>query len=84
MKLLADFDILREVCATSGLQGAVISVHRVAMSRTIQVHNIGNISEDLLSLYFEHKRSGGGELEHTQVWREDDYALVKVTKHASE
>lgn len=79
-----DFDSLRELCARTALQGAMISVHRVAQSRTIQVHNIGDMSEDILSLYFEHKRSGGGEVAHIQVNREDECALVEVTEYASE
>ena len=75
---------LREVCATCHLHGAEVRVHRVAVSRTIQVYNIGDMSEDLLSLYFENKRSGGSEVTHVRVCQEDDYALVEVTDNASE
>ena len=79
-----DYSSLREVCASSLLHGAEIRVHQVAVSRTIQVHNISDFSEDLLSLYFENKRSGGSKVTHVRVCREEDYALVEVTDSASE
>ena len=73
-ELFTDYSRLWEVCVTSHLHGA----------ETLQVHNIGDISEDLLSLYFENKRSGGSEVTHVRVCQEDDYALVEVTDSASE
>ena len=83
-ELCTDYSRLREVCATCHLHGAEVRVHRVAASRTIQVHNIGDMSEDLLSLYFENKRSGGSEVTHVRMCQEDNYALVEVTDSASE
>ncbi|KAI0207587.1 hypothetical protein LSAT2_007767 [Lamellibrachia satsuma] len=56
----------------------MINLGRVAECRTIQVHNIGDVYEDILSLYFESKRNGYGDVVHVEMCRENNYALLKM------
>ena len=63
----------------------MLSVHRVPLSRVVQVHNIGRVSKDMLSMYFDSKKhSGGGKVVHVNVCREHDYAFVEVEDPTSE
>ncbi|KAI0223125.1 Protein mono-ADP-ribosyltransferase PARP14, partial [Lamellibrachia satsuma] len=74
-----DFDSLRVLCITRPLHATMLSVHRVPLSRVVQVHNIGRVSKDMLSMYFDSKKhSGGGKVVHVNVYREHDYACVEL------
>ena len=83
MSTVAEFDRLREICVTKPLRGTMLSLQKVPQSTTIQVHNIGDVTEDMLTLFFENKRSGGGEVANVQVCRKDDYALFEFLESAS-
>ena len=81
---VSDFDRLRELCVTKPFRGTMLSVQKVQKSTKIQVHNIGNVDETMLLLYFESKRrSGGGEVADIQVFPQDDYAIIAFSECAS-
>ena len=84
MRYVAEFERLWKVCTRKPLYGRMINLRRVAECRTIQVHNIGDVYEDILSLYFESKRNGYGEVVHVEMCREDNYALLKMVDKARE
>ncbi|KAI0226307.1 hypothetical protein LSAT2_023080 [Lamellibrachia satsuma] len=77
-----EFDRLREICVTKPLRGTMLSLQKMPQSKTIQAHNIGDVTEDILTLFFESRRSGGGELANIQVCRKDDYALLEFLEIA--
>ena len=78
-----EHDHLRQVCATKPLRASMMNVHRMTTPRTVQVHNIGYLTEDVLSIYFENRqRSGGGKIKHIRC--EDSYAIVEFAEHESE
>ena len=52
-------------------------------SKAVQVHNIGDVTEEMMTLYFENRRSGGGEVTNVHVCREDDYVLLEFAEWAS-
>ena len=83
MCTVAEFDRLREICVSKPLRGTMLSLQKVPQSKTIQVHNIGDVTEEMLTLFFENKRSGGGEVANIQVCRKDDYALIEFLESAS-
>ena len=60
-----------------------MSVQKVQKSTKIQVHNIGDVDEMMLQLYFESKRSGGGDVADIQVFPQDDYAIIEFSECAS-
>ena len=78
-KSFAEFDRLRELCVSKPLRGTMVNLQRVPQSKTIQVYNIGTITEELLTLYFENKSGKGG----VDVRRQDDFALIEFEKCAS-
>jgi len=56
----------------------MISLQRVPLPRSIQVHNVKGITKDNLELYFENTRSGGGEVKKTKIKSGDHpYAIVE-------
>ena len=83
MCTVLDFDRLREICVAKPLRRTMLSLQKVPQSKTIQVHNIGDVTEDMLTLFFENKRSGGGEVTNIQVCRKDDYAVLDFLESAS-
>ena len=80
--IVVEFDRLRELCVTKPLRGTMMSLQRVPQAQTIQVHNIGEVTEEILKLYFENKRSGGGEVTNAQFFRKDGYALFQLAECA--
>ena len=62
-----------------------MNLQRVTQTRTIQVHNIGDVTKDTLGVYFKNKRcSGGGKVTDVHTFPEDNYALVEVEAYESE
>jgi len=56
----------------------MISVQRVPLPKSIQVHNVKGITKDNLELYFENARSGGGEVKSAKIkGGEHPYAIVE-------
>jgi len=56
----------------------MISVERLAMSTSVQVHNITSLNEDAVQMYFESKRSGGsGEIKGWMFDSQKGYAIVE-------
>ncbi|KAI0242558.1 hypothetical protein LSAT2_012859, partial [Lamellibrachia satsuma] len=75
-----EFDRLRELCVTKPFRGTMLSVQRVPQSQTIQVHNISCITEDMFIMYFENKRSGGGQVTNVHVRHQDECALIEFAE----
>ena len=47
------------------------------------MHNIGDVTEDMMTLYFENKRSGGGLVTSVRVCRDEDYAVLELQEYSS-
>ena len=80
---VSEFHRLRELCVTKPLWGTMLSVQRVPQSQAIQVHNIGDVTEEILKLYFENRRSGGGEVTNVHVCQQHGHALIEFAECAS-
>ena len=61
----------------------MVNLQKVPQSKTIQVYNIGTITEELLTLYFENKSGNDGRVIGVDVRRQDDFALIEFEKCAS-
>ena len=83
MHLVAEFDRLRELCVSTPLRGTMVNLQRVPQSKTIQVYNIGTITKELLTLYFENKCGKDGGQIGVDVRKQDDVALIEFEKCAS-
>ena len=70
------------MCASKPLRGKMVAVQKITESRKIQVYGIGDMTKDLLRIYFENKRSGCTEVIDIRVYHEDDCALVEVPDNA--
>jgi len=56
----------------------MISVCHVLVPTSIQVFNIGSISQDSIQLYFEHaKSSGGGDIKQFFMNKQHGYAIIE-------
>jgi len=56
----------------------MISVQRLNLSTSVQVHNVSSLDEDALQMYFESRRSGGsGELKSWTFDSQKGYAIVE-------
>ena len=80
---VAECDRLRELCVSTPLRGTMVNLQRVPQSKTIQVYNIGTITEEILTLYFENKSGKDGCVIGVDVHRQDDFALIEFDKGAS-
>ena len=47
------------------------------------MHNIGDVTMDMMTLYFDNERSGGGHVTRMRFCREDDYAVLEWQEQAS-
>ena len=83
MHSVAEFDRLRELCVSKPLRGTMVNLQRVPQSKTIQVYNIGTITEELLNMYFENKSGKDGGVIGVDVCRQDDFALIEFEKCTS-
>ena len=61
----------------------MLTLSRVVCSRTVQVFNIGHISEDSLSAYFETKRSGGSGEVQVVIHEDQECAIVTFRTYES-
>lgn len=55
----------------------MISIQRVLKASSIQVFNIGLLTADHITLYFENPRCGTGEVEDIMLRANEGYAIVK-------
>jgi len=62
----------------------MISVQRLTQTERIQVHNIGRLTEEMLRLYFQNKKSGGDKVVDVKIYANEDYAIVDVIENSSE
>jgi len=66
------------VVCSSPCQGCMISVQRLVVSTSVQVHNVASLDEEALQMYFESRRSGGsGELKSWTFDAQKGYAIVE-------
>ena len=86
-RTVVEYDRLREICLTKPLRRNMLSLRRVPLSRTIQVHNIGHVTEDMMMSYFsdmtETLFSGGGHVTCIRFCRDEDYAVLELQEHSS-
>ncbi|KAI0242561.1 hypothetical protein LSAT2_012862 [Lamellibrachia satsuma] len=62
----------------------MLTLQRVPQSRSIQVHSIDNIPEEIIMLYFEsERRSGGGEVANIHFCQGEEYALLEFVECAT-
>jgi len=47
------------------------------MTKTIQIHNIENLTEENIELFFESARNGGGEIKHCKCFQAEGHALLE-------
>lgn len=71
-----DYHKARLTVCTKPLQGKMVSIQRLAVSTAIQVHNIGTQSEEALQLYFENRKSGGGDVVRVEMYPDKGFAIV--------
>ena len=62
----------------------MISVQRIPIPTSIQVHNIGKLTDETLTLYFESRRSGGGEIKKLDMRQQDNCAVIEFQNTNSE
>ena len=75
---------MRKALSRKPIEGRILGVERVPFSRSLQVFNIGDISEDSLSAYFENtRRSGGSGVAEVRIKRQDKCAIVSFENHES-
>ena len=80
----ADYRRLRKALAKRHIDGCMLSVEKVPQRRSLQVSNIGNISEDSLSAYFGNTRKSGGSGDpKVKLHRDQDCAIVTFDKPES-
>jgi len=73
--LIADYKSLRKLVVSKPFQGRMISVQRVAHTSCVIVDGVTHLSEDMIALHFENKRSGGGDVK--AVTKHNDFAIVE-------
>ena len=78
---VTDYRNLSRTLSGKPVEGCSLCFSRVSCPRSLQVSNIGDISEDSLSAYFESKRSGGSGFVEVVVHREKDCAIVNLENH---
>ncbi|XP_070551046.1 protein mono-ADP-ribosyltransferase PARP14-like [Ptychodera flava] len=72
-----DFEKLKQKIEQKPFRNARLSFETVRQSNCVMVSNLAEeTTETLLSLYFESKRSGGGEVERVELNKENASALV--------
>ena len=80
----SDYNKLRKALSRKPIEGRILGVERVPYSRSLQVFNIGGISEDSLSAYFENtRRSGGSGVAEVRIKKQDNCAIVSFENHES-
>ena len=78
MYIDTDYNRVREAVCSKPCQGVMISVQRLAVSTSVQVHNVASLDENVLQMYFENARSGGsGEIKDWKFEPQKGYAIVE-------
>ncbi|XP_069588203.1 protein mono-ADP-ribosyltransferase PARP10 [Ranitomeya imitator] len=72
-----EFDNLERNVEKRPVQGSSLSVQRVRLCAEVLVENLGeSVSTDLLEMYFESRRSGGGRVNSVTMLRNNSAAIV--------
>ncbi|KAM4689918.1 LOW QUALITY PROTEIN: uncharacterized protein WCC33_018462 [Rhinophrynus dorsalis] len=75
-----EFDSMTQRVAARKLHGASVSVHHVRACFEVLVQNVGAaISSELLEMYMDSKRSGGGNVRSVTIQRENATAIVSFS-----
>ena len=61
-------------------RGHMLSVQKLPLSKSVQIHNIGKLSQENIELYFESERNGGGAISDAQCDLEKGHAIVEFEK----
>ena len=75
--MLSDYDRVLLTLCSRPYRGQMLSVKRLPMTKVIQVHNIANLSEESLLLFFESQRNHGGPIHRVETFRDEGYALIE-------
>ena len=81
--LFLEYRALRRAFSRKHIRGCMLGLYQVPRPTCIQVSNIGDISEDSLSAYFETKRSGGSGDVDAVIHREQGCAIVTFDSYES-
>lgn len=76
-----DFAKIQKAIVRKPVEGRLLGVERVPSNRSVQVFNIGHMTNDSLVTYFENKRSGGSGEVTVNVNRQQGYAIVTFENH---
>ena len=55
----------------------MLSVQKLSLSKMVQVHGIGKLTEENIELYFESPRYGGGPIKNCKCFPDKGYAIVE-------
>jgi len=72
-----DYSAVHQLIRQKPYQGVMIGLQKVAKTGSVQVHGIGNLQSDYLSLHFE--SIDGVDVANATSYAEQDYALVHFT-----
>ena len=82
MHVILDFAKIQKAIVRKPVEGRLLGVERVPSTKSVQVFNIGHMTNDSLMTYFENKRSGGSGEVTVNVNRQQGYAIVTFENHA--
>ena len=51
------------------------------MCTYLQVYNVSALTEQMIEMYFEHERSGGGPIQEIEMNKQEDYAIISFEKY---
>ena len=80
-----DYRRVCEVVCSKPCQDRMISLQRLAVTTSIQVHGVSSLDEDAVQMYFESRRSGGsGELKNFMFDAQRGCAIVEFNDQQSQ
>jgi hypothetical protein len=80
--VVSDLDKTVQMCKKKKLEGRQLEVCKVPISNVLLVENLSSMTtEDTVGLYFESKRSNGGEIEKLEMVPEEHKCFVFFEDH---
>ncbi|CAH1784890.1 unnamed protein product [Owenia fusiformis] len=83
-KDIIDYGLMTRNISRRRLEDVLLQLQPVPITSTIQIRRLpGNVSQDMLQFYFEHPKSGGGDIKEDgiELHQDEDYALVTFCDH---
>jgi hypothetical protein len=78
---VSDYKKIRIHAHTKPFQGVLIRVQKVPRSNCIIVFPLDGMTEDILSLFFQSKRNGGGDISAISTDTTHDYAVIEFAEY---